>query len=86
MTVWLAATSYTLFGIENHIVGTFQTRIEQQEEFNTLLDHLEESIIILSEKNIDFINDKCLELLDPIISKFDVDFNNSANQSSSSQN
>lgn len=50
-----------------------------------MLDHLEESIIILSEDNIDFINDKCLELLDPIISKFKIDFKNGAIQGSPSR-
>ena len=53
--------------MENDIINTFQMRIEQQEEFNTLLDHLEESIFIVSESKIDFVNDKCLDLLNPII-------------------
>jgi len=56
--------------MENDIINNFKLRIEYQEEFNTLLEHLEESILILTESKIDFVNDKCLDLLDPIIKSF----------------
>ena len=68
--MWLLVVEITLLKVENDIIQTFRMRIEQQEEFNTLLDHLEESIIILSESKIEFVNDKCLELLNPLIQNF----------------
>lgn len=68
--IWLLVIEITLLKIENEIIQTFRMRIEQQEEFNTLLDHLEESIFILSESKIEFVNDKCLELLNPLIKNF----------------
>lgn len=70
LIAWLFVTELTLLKMEYDIINNFQKRIEQQEEFNTLLEHLEESILILSERKIDFINDKCLDLLDPIIKTF----------------
>jgi hypothetical protein len=45
---WLFVMNYVFMSIEDDIIQTFGKRIEQQEEFNSILDHLEESIMIVS--------------------------------------
>jgi hypothetical protein len=46
---WLFLMNYVFMSIENDIIQTFGKRIQQQEEFNSILDHLEESIMIVSQ-------------------------------------
>ena len=38
-----------LIDLENKMIETYEQRLQQQEEFNQTLDHLDESILIVSQ-------------------------------------
>lgn len=56
-----------LIDLENKMIETYEQRLQQQEEFNQTLDHLDESILIVSPDTIQFVNDQFIDLLYPII-------------------
>jgi hypothetical protein len=49
---YLAVINYVFTSLEELMLSNFKERLEQKEEFNTVLDYLEESIIIISEDKI----------------------------------
>jgi hypothetical protein len=61
--------------IDQKISDIIKSKFEQTNEFKLILDNLKESIIIVSDDEIQYVNDQLLELLSPALIYNNIDVN-----------